>query len=93
MMTGAALWRNWRSFGDIKLLLRKRKVTREQKELESDLQRLNYQPGNYNWRERLTTIDLLIKMFCFVKNASVLRAADLNQLLQGGQSYWSFPFG
>jgi hypothetical protein len=38
-------------------------------------------PGNTNYRERLSTIDLLIKVACFVekvKTLSLLKGADLN---------------
>jgi hypothetical protein len=50
-------------------------------------------PGNSYWRERLSTVDLLIKIGCFVKKkkiVSVRKAADLKYLVQGGQPY--FPF-
>jgi len=44
--------------------------------------------GNPYWRGRLSTNDLLIK-----KNIiTVIKAADLNYLVQGGQLDWSFPF-
>ncbi len=37
-------------------------------------------PANTNWRgRRLSTLDILIKV------------ADLNSLVQGGQLYWAFP--
>ena len=39
-----------------------------------------------NWRRLPNTVDLLIKVACVVKGA------DLNQLVQGGQLYWDFPF-
>ncbi len=52
--------------------------------------------GNPYWKGRLNTINLLIKMACFVKKEkyiSVLKAAELNQLnVQGGHPYWSFRF-
>ncbi len=53
------------------------------------------QPGNSYWRERLSTVDLLIKMGCFVKKENLVpvwKAADLNSLVQGGQLYRYFPF-
>ncbi len=50
---------------------------------------------NANWRGRLSTVDLLIKVTCFVKLLlifAILKRADLNQLVRGGQMYWGFPF-
>jgi hypothetical protein len=46
------------------------------------------------WRGMVSTVDLLIKMGCFVKKknkVSILKAADLDKLWQGGQQYCSFP--
>ncbi len=42
----------------------------------------------------LSTIDLFIKLACFVKGkyTSLLKTAGLNYLAQGGQLYCSFPF-
>ncbi len=43
----------------------------------------------------LSTIDLLIKVACFVKNQvmfALSKAANLIKLGQGGQLYWAFPF-
>ncbi len=53
------------------------------------------EPGNPYWRERLSTVDLLIRIGCFVKLknvVSVRKAADMSKKAQGGQPYWSFPF-
>jgi hypothetical protein len=38
---------------------------------------------------RLSTIDLLVKMACFVKNKNIfsIKTSDLNDIVQGGQSY------
>jgi hypothetical protein len=44
--------------------------------------------GNTNLGERLSTVDLLIKIACFVKNVnklSIQKGADLSLLVQGGQ--------
>ncbi len=44
---------------------------------------------------RLSTVDLLIKVACFVKEVkifSIQKGADLNWLVQGGQLYSAFPF-
>ncbi len=41
-------------------------------------------------RGRVRTVDLLIKIGCFIKKknlVSVWKAADLNSLVQGGQLY------
>jgi hypothetical protein len=51
--------------------------------------------GNTILRGRFSTIDLLIKVACFVKNniCSIKRSwSGLNSLVQGGQLYWAFPF-
>jgi hypothetical protein len=43
--------------------------------------------GNTNWRERLSTVDLLIKGAGFAKKLiifAISKAADLNLLVQGG---------
>ncbi len=51
--------------------------------------------GNTNWTGTLSTINLLTKVACFVKNWIVIaisKAADLNGLAQGGQSYLAVPF-
>jgi len=48
--------------------------------------------GNTNWRGRLSTVDLPIKIACFVENKytnSVSKGADLNYSVQGGKSYRS----
>ncbi len=45
---------------------------------------------NSNWRGRLSTVDILIKVACFVKKVDSV--AYLNQLIQAGQLYWAFPF-
>jgi hypothetical protein len=53
------------------------------------------QPGNPYWRGRLSTVDLLIKIACFGRQkniVSVWKAADTNELVQGGELYWSFQF-
>jgi hypothetical protein len=50
--------------------------------------------GNTYWKERLSTVDLLINIGCFIKKRSmfkVWKATHLNELVQGGQLYWSFP--
>ncbi len=52
-------------------------------------------PGNTNWSGRLIAVELLIKVACFVKKYVmfvILKAANLNLLIQGGQSCWAFPF-
>ncbi len=53
-------------------------------------------PGSPFWSgRRLCRIDLLIKVACFVKEVKIyfnIKAADLSLLVQGGQSYWFFPF-
>ncbi len=36
--------------------------------------------------KRLTTVDLLVKIACFAKN-SILKAPNLNKLVQGSQLY------
>ncbi len=47
--------------------------------------------GKYtNWRESLSTVDLLVKATCFVKKRKP-NAANLNWLVQGGQWYYAFP--
>jgi hypothetical protein len=46
------------------------------------------EPGKTNWGGRLSTVDLLIKITCFEKNAnnvSNLKGAYLNELVQGDQ--------
>ncbi len=48
-----------------------------------------------NWRGRLSTIDLLIKIACLAKksnNIFNIKGAYLNWFVQGGQLYWSLPF-
>jgi len=53
------------------------------------------QTGKPYWWGRLSTVDLLITIGCFVEKkniASAWKAADLNRLVQGGQPYWTFPF-
>ncbi len=44
---------------------------------------------------KLSTLDILIKKACFVRKEkkSVLKAADLHRLVQGGQLCSDFPFG
>ncbi len=51
-------------------------------------------PGNPSWREKHSTVDLLTRIAFFIKEKwlSVLKATDLNWLVQGGQLYWSLPF-
>jgi hypothetical protein len=55
-------------------------------------------PGNTIWRGRLNTVDLLIKVTCFVKKRkiifSIVKAVDPNWLVQGqgGQLYRALPF-
>jgi hypothetical protein len=60
-------------------------------------------PGTTNWRERLSTVDFLIKVAGFVRkvsnvfnikwvnipNAQCKRVEYLNSLVQGGQLYWA----
>ncbi len=51
--------------------------------------------GNPYLVGRLNTIDLLVKITCFVKkekNVSVTKAGDFTKLVQGGQLYYYFPF-
>ncbi len=51
--------------------------------------------GNTNLRERLSTIDLLIKVACFLTRVITflnIKQNDMNELVQGGQPYWAFPF-
>jgi hypothetical protein len=53
------------------------------------------EPGIPYSRGRLSTVDLLITISCFVNKENmvlVLKAADLNQLLQGDQLNLSFHF-
>jgi len=54
------------------------------------------QSGNTNWRGRLSTVNLLIKVACFVKkentNFKIKKAAHLNLLVHGGLLYLAFPF-
>jgi hypothetical protein len=50
-------------------------------------------PGNTNWGGRLSTVDLLIKVACFVEMEIIFpiyKGAYLNQLVQGGQLYLAF---
>jgi hypothetical protein len=52
-------------------------------------------PRNLHRRERVSTIHLLVKIACFVnkkKYIIIIKAPDLNLLVQGGQLYRSFPF-
>jgi len=50
-------------------------------------------PGNTTGGGRLSTVDLLIKVACFVKIIfSKQRGADLNLMVQGGQPYLAFSF-
>ncbi len=47
-------------------------------------------PGNTYRREKLSTIDLLLKVACFVKVLTmftILKATHLNRLVLGGQLY------
>ncbi len=39
---------------------------------------ISVQPGNTNWRGRLCTVDLLIKITWFVKMFVISKVADLN---------------
>jgi hypothetical protein len=46
--------------------------------------------GNTNWGGRLSTVDLLVKVVCFVKNVNNIfniNGTDQNKLIQGGQLY------
>ncbi len=55
----------------------------------------NDRAGNSDWRGRLCTIDLLIKVACFVRkvnNIFTINWADAHWLVQGGQPYLIFPF-
>jgi hypothetical protein len=48
---------------------------------------------NTNWREKLSSADQLIKVTCFVKRwliFLILKAVNLNQVVQGGQVYVAF---
>ncbi len=50
-------------------------------------------PGNTNWRRGLSTVELLIKVPCFVKKQilfALWKGADLNLLVRGGQLYRAF---
>ncbi len=52
-------------------------------------------PGNTDWRESLSTVDLLIKTACLVKKwikLLISKVGDLNYLVQGGLLYCAFPF-
>ncbi len=49
------------------------------------------QAGNTNWRGRLSTVDLLFKVTCFVKK-QIMLAISKAQHVHGGQLYWAFPF-
>jgi hypothetical protein len=63
--------------------------------LQHTAQESNALPGNTNWRGRLSTVDLLIKVACFVKrvnNNLILKGEYINLLVQGGQLYLAFPF-
>ncbi len=51
--------------------------------------------GNSGWKGRISTIDLLTNLACYVKKEIMIplsKAAYLNKLLEGGQLYWAFPF-
>ncbi len=51
--------------------------------------------GTLTQRKGSGTVDLLIKIGCFVKKenlVSVWKAPDLNLWVQGGQPYWYLPF-
>ncbi len=51
--------------------------------------------GNTNWAGKLSTVDPLIRVGCFVKQVSYIfqwKGANLNKLVQGGQRYRVFPF-
>ncbi len=64
-------------------------------QLESFEGKQFFKSGNTNWRRRLITVDLLIKVACFVTkvfNFFDNKRADLNWLEPGGQLYFSFPF-
>ncbi len=50
--------------------------------------------GKAYWRERLSTVDLQIKISCFVERKNIVtiwKLADLNWLVQGPLN-WAFPF-
>ncbi len=56
---------------------------------------ISFKAENTNWRERLSTVELLIREAWFVtkvNNIFSIKWADLNWLVQGGQLYWAFPF-
>jgi len=43
----------------------------------------------------MKTVDLLIKVVCFIKEVNKffsIKGADLNWLVVGGKLYWAFPF-
>ncbi len=49
------------------------------------------EPGNTNWRERLGTVDLPIKVACFVKYmafSEIVLARELDSLLKPGNTNW-----
>jgi hypothetical protein len=50
----------------------------------------------FDWKERLSTVDLFIRIGSFVRKkkyiVSVQKVADMNKLVQAGQPYWSFLF-
>jgi hypothetical protein len=56
--------------------------------LQVSLGRLLLRPGNTNWGGRLSTVDILIKVDCFVKSKLYFQ----NELVHGGKLYWAFPF-
>jgi hypothetical protein len=63
--------------------------------VEAPMAAWNDWTGNPYWWGRLSALDVLVKIGCFVKKkyiASAWKEADLNQLVQGGQPHWSFSF-
>jgi hypothetical protein len=50
---------------------------------------------NTKWSGRLSTVDIHIKVACFVtkgNNIFNMKAADLTLLVEGGKLCWAFPF-
>ncbi len=50
-----------------------------------------HKAGKTNWRENLSTIDLLFKVARLVKSKQCFQYQK-QLIVQGGQSYWTFPF-
>jgi len=51
-----------------------------------------YEPRNINWREKLCTVILLIKIPCSVKKFVISKAANPNKFEQGRHWYWALPW-